>query len=115
MNTVDEALKELKLQKMLLENFGIVVSKQANEEDINFVVKRVGTCFVPYDYIAIYVFNYEGWDIGDGKLYVHDTGDCFVTVGLQQHKLHAEVVKQLLLIGYESENPNWIGYKKRVC
>ena len=32
----NEALKEIELQKMLLENFGITISKQANKKDIDF-------------------------------------------------------------------------------
>ena len=111
----NEALKEIELQKMLLENFGITISKQANREDINYVVERVmNTCFMPYDSITVYMFNYEGWHIGGSRLYIHDTGDCVIVVDLQQNKLPTEVIKQLLLLGYKSNNPNWIGYKRRV-
>lgn len=111
----NEALKEIELQKVLLENFGITISTQANKEDINFIVERVmNNHLMPYDSITVYMFNYEGLAIGGSRLYIHDTGDCVIVVDLQQDKLPTEVVKQLLLLGYKSENINWIGYKKRI-
>jgi len=111
----NEALKEIELQKMLLENFGITGSKQIHKEDINFIVERVmNTCFMPYDSITVYLFSYEKEHMGGSRLYMHDTGDCVIVVDLRQDKLPTEVVKQLLLLGYKSNNPNWIGYKRRI-
>lgn len=115
-NNVDEALKEIELQKMLLENLGIVAFKKTNDERMSYLIERVmNTCFMPFDSETIYLFKYEGWDIGGVRLYVHDTGDCVIVLDLRQSKLPLEVIKQLLLLGYKSESPeDWIGYKKRV-
>lgn len=111
----NEALKEIELQKMLLENFGITGSKQANKEDMDFMVERViNNHLIPYDSRTVYLFSYEGEHIGGSRIYVHDTGDCVIVVDLRQDKLPTEVVKQLLLLGYKSENINWLGYKRRI-
>lgn len=115
MNTVAEALKEIELQKMLLENLGITSKRMAKDGDISFLVERVmNTCFVPSDFTIVYRFKYENQVVGSSKLYMHDTGDCFVVIDIEKN-LPTEVIKQLLLLGYKPEGTGWIAYKRRVC
>ena len=114
---IDEALKEIKLQKMLLGNLGITSRQVADEDDVHFLVERVmNTCFMPSDCVIVYRFYYENHDIGSCKLYVNDTGDCAVAIDIEKHHLHTEVIKQLLLLGYKHEgrSSNWLTYLKRV-
>ena len=114
---VDEALKEIELQKMLLENLGITSRQVANEYDVSFLLERVmNTCFMQSDCAIIYRFYCEDYGIGSGKLYFYDTGDCVVVIDIEKKYLHTEVVKQLLLLGYklEGRSSNWLTYKRRV-
>lgn len=117
MNTVDEALKEIELQKMVLENLGITSKRMAKNEDVSFLIERVmNTCFMPSDFTIIYKFKYENLVIGSSKLYVHDTGDYVVVIDIEKNNLPTEVIKQLLLLGYKPEgrSSNWLTYKRRV-
>lgn len=112
MNNVDEALKEIELQKMVLENFGITSKQMARKEDVSFLVERVmNTCFVNSDFTIVYKFGYENQVVGSSKLYAHDTGDFAVVIDIQ-NCLPTEVVKQLLLLGYkiEGRHSNWLTY-----
>lgn len=109
---VDEALKEIELQKMVLENLGITSKQMARREDVSFLVERVmNTCFMPSDFIIIYKLGYENQVIGSSKLYAHDTGDYAVVIDIE-NRLPTEVVKQLLLLGYkiEGRHSNWLTY-----
>lgn len=113
---VDEALKEIELQKMLLENLGITSKQMAKSKDVSYLVERVmNTCFMPSDFTIIYKHGYENQVVGSSKLYVHDTGDCFIVVDIEKN-LPTEVIKQLLLLGYklEGRSSNWLTYKRRV-
>lgn len=116
MNTVDESLKEIELQRMVLENLGITSEQIDNDIDrhIRYLVESVmNTCFMPSDFTLIHRFKYENQVVGSSKLYLHDTGDCVVVIDIEKN-LPTEVIKQLLLLRYKPEGTGWIAYKRRV-
>lgn len=109
MSIADRAQKEAEYLKTVLQGLGFNLWKTRNMEDC--IDRAMGTL---YHVVDCYNIRLDTMTVGNCYLYGRANNIITMASSLNAHVIPKEMINQLVLLGYENDNDNWLEYEREI-